>query len=63
MKSEHGFTLDRIARDLRRLRRLKKAAKEKSDRVRCPNHRSGGATSCPRGGAELQIWQREQWGE
>jgi hypothetical protein len=31
--------------------------------VRCPDHRNGGATSCPRGGAALQIWQRKQWGE
>jgi hypothetical protein len=32
--------------------------------VRCPDHRSGGATtSCPRGGAALQIWQRKQWGD
>ncbi len=29
--------------------------------VRCPDHRSGGATRCPRGGAALQIWQRQQW--
>lgn len=33
------------------------------DLVRCPDHRNGGATSCPRGGAALQIWQRKQWGE
>lgn len=33
------------------------------DTVRCPNHRSGGATHCPRGGAALQIWQRQQWGD
>lgn len=31
--------------------------------VRCPDHRNGGATRCPRGGAALQIWQRKQWGE
>jgi hypothetical protein len=31
--------------------------------VRCPDHRNGGATSCPRGGAALQIWQRRQWGD
>ena len=30
---------------------------------RCPDHRNGGATRCPRGGAALQIWQRKQWGE
>lgn len=29
--------------------------------TRCPNHRDGGATYCPRGGAALQIWQRRQW--
>lgn len=33
-----------------------------SDWVRCPNHANGGATSCPRGGAALQVWQRKQWG-
>ena len=31
--------------------------------VRCPDHRNGGATRCPRGGADLQIWQRRQWGD
>ena len=31
--------------------------------VRCPDHRNGGATFCPRGGAALQQWQRRQWGE
>lgn len=31
--------------------------------VRCPDHRNGGATRCPRGGAALQIWQRKQWGD
>lgn len=31
--------------------------------VRCPNHRDGGATRCPRGGAALQRWQRERWGD
>ena len=31
--------------------------------VRCPDHRGGGATRCPRGGADLQIWQRKQWGD
>jgi len=30
---------------------------------RCPDHKNGGATVCPRGGAALQIWQRKQWGE
>jgi hypothetical protein len=34
-----------------------------ADWVRCPDHRRGGATSCPRGGAALQIWQRQQWGD
>jgi methionyl-tRNA synthetase len=29
--------------------------------VRCPDHRGTGATACPRGGAALQIWQRQQW--
>src|SRR5262252_881124 len=31
--------------------------------VRCPDHRNGGATFCPRGGAALQMWQRKQWGD
>jgi len=31
--------------------------------VRCPDHRNGGATQCPRGGAALQEWQRKQWGD
>lgn len=35
----------------------------RTDMVRCPDHRNGGATSCPRGGAALQIWQRRQWGD
>ena len=29
--------------------------------VRCPDHRGTGATQCPRGGAALQVWQRQQW--
>ena len=29
--------------------------------VRCPDHRNGGATRCPRGGAALQQWQKRQW--
>jgi hypothetical protein len=35
----------------------------KRDAVRCPDHRNGGATYCPRGGAALQVWQRQQWGD
>lgn len=31
--------------------------------TRCPNHAHGGETRCPRGGSDLQIWQRKQWGE
>jgi hypothetical protein len=38
--------------------------RERGERqVRCPDHRNGGATSCPAGGAALQIWQRKQWGD
>jgi hypothetical protein len=31
--------------------------------VRVPDHKNGGATLAPRGGAALQIWQRKQWGD
>jgi hypothetical protein len=34
-----------------------------SNVVRVPNHRDGGVTNAPRGGADLQIWQRKQWGD
>jgi hypothetical protein len=36
---------------------------EEQGSVRCPNHWGGGATRCPRGGADLQIWQRKMWGD
>jgi ASCH domain len=42
--------------EFRILERLASAAS-----VRCPDHRRGGATRCPRGGAALQLWQRDQW--
>lgn len=29
--------------------------------VRCPDHRNGGATMCPRGGPALQEFQRRMW--
>lgn len=41
----------------------KDAEAERLNFVRCPNHHGGGATHCPRGGAALQIWQRQQWGD
>lgn len=41
----------------------KKTTESPSATVRCPDHRNGGATRCPRGGADLQIWQRKQWGD
>jgi len=34
-----------------------------ADWQRVPDHKNGGATFAPRGGAALQIWQRKQWGD
>ena len=52
-------------RDLSKAGKLQREHEIQSLRatVRCPDHRNGGTTRCPRGGAELQIWQRKQWGD